>query len=151
MNMPSSYTPCLQMATFRLHGEYFGIDVLRVQEVITPQSINPVPLAPANVLGLMNVRGLIVTCLSLKQMLGFSDTDYGSNHHHVIIHDPKDEQLLCLLVDDVGDVIDIDTDRLTSAPSTVPDRARQHIFGVYKLDGLLISLLDIESLCEVES
>ena len=92
-----------QIATFTLSGDLFGIDVLSVQEVMTQIPLSHVPRAPNYVRGLINVRGLIVTCIDTKVRLGIEPAEYPEEHHYIITK--SDEGLICISVDDVGDVI----------------------------------------------
>ncbi|MFW5829314.1 MAG: chemotaxis protein CheW [Planctomycetota bacterium] len=148
--MESDMEQGLQIATFRLEGEWFGLDVQRIQEVTRPQAVTAVPLADAAIRGLMNVRGLIVTCLSLKHLLGFSRRDYDSSYHHIIVRDDHDDSMACLLVDEIGDVITVDPKRAADVPSTVDPHLRRFIDTVFRLDGQLISVLDLDHLLRME-
>ena len=135
----------VQVATFRLAGEWFGIDVLRVQEVMNPLPRTEVPRAPPFVTGLINVRGLIVTAISLKSRLGFPDMAYDlDSHMNVIVNTP--EGPMCLQVDEIGDVVRTNALSFAERPPTVSTALREHIAGVLRLDARLITLLDVDRL-----
>jgi purine-binding chemotaxis protein CheW len=106
----------VQIATFRLDQEWYGLDVLGMQEIMRPIAVGPVPTAPEHIRGLINVRGVIVTCLSPKHLLGCSGRDYGPGHRFVIVRDPLDDKPVCLLVDEVGDVLNLSPEQVSEAP-----------------------------------
>lgn len=134
-----------QVASFRLGKEWFGINVLRVQEVMNPLPRTEVPRAPNYILGLINVRGLIVTTISLKQRLSFSDLNYDSQSHmNVIVN--SIEGSICLVVDEIGDVVETAASPCVDRPSTVGENVRKYIIGVLRLEDRLITLLDVDAL-----
>lgn len=134
----------IDAATFRLGTEWFGIDVLQVQEVMTPMPLTPVPLAPPYVRGLINVRGVIVTSISLKTRLGFPDVSYGDEHHNIIVHTPAGP--VCLCVDEIGDVIHAEQLAVADKPTTVASECQRFIKGVIKMDDRLVSFLHVDLL-----
>jgi purine-binding chemotaxis protein CheW len=117
----------------------FGIDINVVQEIIRYQNMTPVPLAPAAVSGLINLRGVIVTALDLRQRLGLPPRPAGARPINVVVS--VDDQPVSLLVDGIGDVV-----TTTHPPDKVPDTlsgpARDLILGVYRLDDRLLLVLD---------
>lgn len=134
MNTHSSY------CTFRVDQMYFCIEVLRVQEVIREQQMTRVPSASPVVRGLMNLRGQIVTAFDLRRRLGIPDRDDGSPFINVVVR--TSDGPVSLLVDEIGDVLDLDGDRFESAPETLQGLPRELIQGVYKLEGRLLMVLD---------
>ena len=136
--------PMRQAATFRVGGEWFGIDVLRVREILTPLRSTQVPQAPGAVLGLINVRGVIMTQLSLAQRLGLSDEPPKEDHHHIVVE--TGEAPVSVVVDEIGDVIDVGTREMTGRPPTIQAAVRDMVLGVLRLDGRLVTLLDVERL-----
>ena len=137
-----------QFATFYVAGLYLGIEVFRVQEVNRYQAMTRVPLAPAVVSGLINLRGQIVTALDLRRRLELPDRPDDQYPTNVVVR--VGEDAVSLLVDDVGDVIEVANDLLESAPATVTGVARELIRGVYKLDGALLLLLDLDKTVTVD-
>ena len=136
-----------QISTFRLEGEWFGVSVLRVQEVLVPYPVTEVPLAEPYIVGLINVRGLILTNISLKHRLGFAETAYAEDYHLIWIN--LEESAVALMVDEIGDVIDVDESSLTERPPTVPSGAQGYIQGVYRMQDRLITVLDVDRLARV--
>jgi purine-binding chemotaxis protein CheW len=131
-----------QYCTFFLDGHYFGIDVLQVQEVIRYQEMTRVPLAPAVVRGLINLRGQIVTAIDLRRRLDLPDRPAGERPVNVVVQ--TDDGPVSLLVDEIGDVLRVPEGAFERPPETLRGAARELIRGAYKLDGRLLLILDTE-------
>ena len=131
-----------QFATFHLAGLFLGVDVLKVQEVIRYQEMTRVPIAPPMVEGLINLRGQIITAIDLRRCLGLADRADGELPMNVVIR--SDDGAVSLLVDEIGDVIEVDDQRFEPVPETVTGFSRDLINGVYKLDQQLLLILDTE-------
>jgi purine-binding chemotaxis protein CheW len=128
-----------QFCTFFLKDLIFGVEVLKIQEVIRYQEMTPVPLAPATVNGLINLRGQIVTAIDLRNRLALPPLPEGRLPMNVVIR--TDDGAVSLLVDEIGDVVEIDAGSFEAPPETVRGVARELVDGVYKLkDGLLLIL-----------
>lgn len=127
-----------QYCTFRLGALALGVDVLSVQEVIRHEMMTKVPLAPAQVKGLVNLRGQIITALDLREQLG--QPAEGELRAHVVVRDG--EEAYSLLVDEVGDVVAPSRCDYEPMPPAVPERIRQVVTGAFKLDGRLLLVLD---------
>ncbi len=138
-----------QLCTFVVDGLSLGIDVTRVQEVIRYQEMTPVPLAPGVVGGLINLRGQIVTALDLRQRLGARPRPDGALPMNVVIR--HDDGAVSLLVDEIGDVVDVDDASFEPPPETLGVRSKELVQGVYKLDGQLLLLLNTERVTQVSS
>ena len=136
-----------QYSTFLVDGLLFGVDVVRVQEVIRYQTMTPVPLAPAVVHGLINLRGQIVTALDLRARLELAPRNDGARPMNVVVR--TDEGAVALLVDEIGDVVTVDTESWETAPSTLSGAARELIPGAYKIDGRLLLQLDVDCALDV--
>jgi purine-binding chemotaxis protein CheW len=131
-----------QFCTFLLGGQHFGVDVLRVQEVIRPQEMTRVPLAPAVVRGLINLRGQIVTAIDLRRRLELPDRPAGQQPVNVVVQ--TDDGAVSLLVDEIGDVLEVPADAFEPPPETLRGAARELIRGAYKLDCRLLLILDTD-------
>jgi purine-binding chemotaxis protein CheW len=126
--------------TFRLGDLLIGIDVRRVQEVLRHDHMTPVPLAPPEVRGLINLRGQIVTSVDLRQQLGLAtDRDLAAS---VVIR--AGDEIFSLLVEEVGDVVSPSHDDYEPVPAGVPARVRQVVVGTFKLSGKLLLVLDLD-------
>lgn len=132
----------IQVCTFRLGDQLCGIDVTSIQEVLRSQAVTEVPLAPDEVTGLINLRGRIVTAIDLRRRLGLEPLEGSVRPMNVVLR--QDEGEVSLLVDQIGDVVDVAVDGLESIPDTVDDRFREYLKGVYKLEDDLLLVLDAE-------
>ncbi len=131
-----------QFATFFLNGLFFGIEVLKVQEVIRYQEMTRVPLAPRMIEGLINLRGQIVTAIDLRRRLELPPRAEGQLPMNVVVR--TDDGAVSLLVDEIGDVVEIQEDIYERPPETLSGVARDLIRGVYKLKERLLLILDTE-------
>jgi len=124
-------TGIIQLATFFLGDELFGVNTLYVQEILTYQEITSVPLAPDYVRGLINLRGQIVTVIDLRCRLGFEKRDDEHAGMNLIVN--SEEGLMSLLVDNIGNVLDIPVARLLPPPGTIRGVAVHYIHDVCQL------------------
>jgi purine-binding chemotaxis protein CheW len=131
-----------QYCTFYLDGHYFGLDVLRVQEIIRYQEMTRVPLAAPVVRGLINLRGQIVTALDLRRRLGLSDRPADQLPLNVVVQ--TNDGAISLLVDEIGDVLEVPNEIFERPPETLAKTARELIRGAYKLPDRLLLILDTE-------
>jgi len=137
-----------QLCTFLLDGLLFGVDVTRVQEVIRHQEMTPVPLAPSVVAGLINLRGQIVTALDMRQKLNMPPRPSDQLPMNVVVR--QDEGVVSLLVDEIGDVVDVDDASVEPPPETLPIDAKAMISSVYKLEEQLSLLLNTKLATRVD-
>ena|SRR5579883_2474213 len=133
-----------QYCTFYVAGHYFGLDVLRVQEVIRWQEITRVPLAPAVVRGLINLRGQIVTALDLRLRLRLGPGAGPADRQPVNVVVRSDDGAISLLVDEIGDVLEVPESSFERTPETLTGPPRELIRGAYKLSDRLLLVLDPE-------
>ena len=136
-----------QFCTFFLDGHFFGTPVPQVQEVIQYQEMTRVPLAPNVVSGMINLRGQIVSAIDLRRRLGLHDRPSGQLPMNVVVR--TNEGAVSLLVDEIGDVIEVEEETLESPPETLQGFARQVVRGVYKLSGRLLLALDIDRVVDL--
>jgi purine-binding chemotaxis protein CheW len=131
-----------QFCTFFVNGLFLGVEVTRIQEVIRYQPLTAVPLTPSVIAGLMNLRGQIVTAIDLRQRLGLPPRTCEDLPTNVVLR--TDDGAVSLLVDEIGDVIEVDEDAFERPPETLDGEARELIRGAYKLKGRLLLVLDAE-------
>lgn len=129
-----------QFCTFHVGNLFLGIGVQQVQEVIRFLEMTRVPLAPAGVSGLINLRGQIVTAIDLRCKLGLPLRDGDELPMNVVVRDG--EHAVSLLVDRIGDVLEAHEDHFEPPPSTVKAHVRELILGAYKLPDQLLLVLD---------
>jgi len=135
--------------TFFVDEQYFGIPVLKVQDILTPEVIASIPLAPPDVRGSINLRGRIVTVIDVRVRLGLARREDYRGMMGVTVEHKAD--LYSLLVDSVGDVIGLSEDEFESNPSTLDPLWREFAQGIYRLDKKLMVVLDVERLLAISS
>jgi purine-binding chemotaxis protein CheW len=129
-----------QYCTFFVHGLFLGLEVTCIQEVIRCQPLTRVPLTSPVIAGLMNLRGQIVTAIDLRHRLGLPSREPGERPLNVVVRTPDGP--VSLLVDEIGDVIEVDDETFERSPDTLADDARELIRGAYKLKDRLLLVLD---------
>lgn len=130
-----------QFATFFVDGNLYGIDVMKVQEVTRPLEITPMRTAPEFIKGLINLRGQIATAIGLREIFGLKMPSHPGNMTVVC---KIEDVLLSLIVDKIGDVVEVGEDRFEPAPSTLPSNIRLFMEGVYKIEGSVLSVINLE-------
>lgn len=130
----------MQLCTFRLADQYFGVDALKVQELIRHQPMTPVPLAPPSVRGLINLRGQIVTAIDLRSHFGLPEVECETELMNIVIR--TDDECVSLLVDRIGDVLTVDQQNFEPPPETLEETLRPFIDGAFKLEDRLLLLLN---------
>jgi len=131
-----------QFCTFFLNGLFFGVEVTNVQEVLRYQQMTRVPLAPPTVHGLINLRGQILTAIDLRRRLDLPARTGERLPMNVVVRTA--DGAISLLVDEIGDVVEIDDDIFERTPETLRGVARDLVRGVYKLKERLLLILDTE-------
>jgi purine-binding chemotaxis protein CheW len=138
-----------QYCTFLLDGLLLGVEVAKVQEVLRFEPITRVPLADPVVRGLINLRGQIVTALDLRQRLALKPRPADQNPMNVIVRTSAGP--FSLLVDGIGEVLEVDEGDFEQPPETVRGVARELIRGAYKLLGRLLLVLDLDKSVNLNS
>src|ERR1700749_2781093 len=136
-----------QFATFFVADLFFGVDVLHVQEVLRLQAMTPVPKAQRAVEGLINLRGQIVTAIDMRRRLGMPPRAGNKSPMNIVIR--TSDGAVSLLVDEIGDVLDMDASTYERPPENLDPAAKELIRGVYKLKGRLLLVLDAERTAEL--
>ena len=138
----------LQWVTYKLGEETYGINVMQVQEVLRHTEIAPVPGAPEYVLGIINLRGNVVTVIDTRARFGLEPTEVSDNSRIVIIE--SDEQVVGILVDSVAEVVYLRSSDIDSAPNVGTEESAKFIQGVSNRDGELLILVDLNKLLSDE-
>jgi purine-binding chemotaxis protein CheW len=131
-----------QFATFFVADLFFGVDVLRVQEVLSFQQMTGVPRAPEVVEGLINLRGQIVIAIDMRRRLGLPPRAGDVPPMNMVVR--TEDSAVSLLVDGIGDVLDVDPGTYERPPENLDPAARDLIRGIYKLEDRLLLVLDAE-------
>jgi len=129
-----------QFCTFSVADLYLAIDVLEVQEVIRYQEMTRVPTAPLVVRGLINLRGQIVTAIDLRRRLDLPPAPDDQRPMNVVIR--TDDGAVSLLVDEIGDVLEFECQKLERPPATVPAAVRELVTGIIMLEDRLLLVFD---------
>ena len=135
-----------QFATFTLDGARYGVDVLRVQEALRAHTRTPVPLAPRGIAGLVNLRGQVVMTIDLRSRLGLAPLPGDAEPMMVVVQ--VDGEPISLLVDEIGDVLDVEDDQFAELTSLAAED-RRLVTGAYHLDGAVLHVLDVDAVLEI--
>jgi purine-binding chemotaxis protein CheW len=138
MRMRSSTT---KFCTFYVDKQFFGVEVERVQEIIRHQPMTRVPLSSRTVGGLLSLRGQIVIAIDLRQRLELESRPASLLPSNVLVR--SDSGVESLLVDEIGEVVEVNPDAFESPPCTLKGVVRELVNGVCKMDGQLLLLLDV--------
>ncbi|MGZ3687781.1 MAG: chemotaxis protein CheW [Bdellovibrionota bacterium] len=145
--MVTQLEACREYVSFRLEHQTLGIPVTQVQEVISGLQVTPVPLAGTEVRGLINLRGQIVTVIDLRRRLGMPERAPDDPCMNVIVRngDEEPEGLYSLLVDSIGDVLNVHDIPILPPPATLDGIWRRICAGVFRLDQAILVVLDVPS------
>lgn len=130
--------------TFKLDNEVYGVSVSEVREVLRYSNIAPVPGAPSFVVGIINLRGNVVTVIDTRNRFGLPSAEV-SDESRIIIVDMADQEV-GVLVDSVAEVVDIDANTIEAAPNVGNEDTSRYINGVTSLEGNLLILVDVKKL-----
>jgi len=140
--------PVIQLVTFRLQDESYGINVMQVQEVLRVSEIAPVPGAPMYVLGIINLRGNVVTVIDTRTRFGLPTTEIDDSSRVVIIE--SDKQVVGILVDSVAEVVELRASEVDSAPNVGNEESSRYIQGVATRNENLLIVVDLNKLLTEE-
>ena len=134
----------LQWVTFQLEEETYGINVMQVREVLRYTEIAPVPGAPDYVLGIINLRGNVVTVIDTRARFGLVQGEITDNTRIIVIE--SERQVIGILVDSVAEVVYLRSSEIDTTPSVGTDESAKFIQGVSNRDGKLLILVDLNKL-----
>lgn len=140
----ASDDPILQWVTFRLAGETYGVNVMQVQEVLRYTEIAPVPGAPHYVIGIINLRGNVVTVIDTRNRFGLTPGEVTDNTRIVIIEAEKN--VVGILVDSVAEVVYLRQSEIETAPNVGNDESAKFIQGVCHKNNELLILIELDKL-----
>ena len=133
-----------QCVTFRLNEEIYGINVMLVQEVLRVTEIAPVPGAPSYVIGIINLRGNVVTVIDTRMRFGLPPQEMDDSTRIVIIE--SENQTVGIVVDSVSEVVDVYANEIETAPNVGNDETARYIEGVVSRSEELLILVDLNKL-----
>ena len=136
-----------QLCTFFLGDLFLGVEVGQVQEVLRYRELTPVPQSSRLVRGLINLRGQIVPAIELRRCLRLGERPPDLQPMNVVVQ--TSDGIVTLLVDEIGDVLDVDNSLFEPPPQNLTGSARRLIRGTYKLEGRLLLVLEPESILQL--
>jgi purine-binding chemotaxis protein CheW len=142
---PAKDTPVkMQCVTFELDNETYGINVMQVQEVLREIEVAPVPGAPNYVIGIINLRGNVVSVIDARTRFGLASIERTGMSRIIVIEAHK--QIIGVLVDSVAEVVDVKLDEIETAPNVGNDESSRYIDGVVSWSDKLLILVDLDKL-----
>lgn len=136
----------VEFVTVHLGDQLLGIPVLAVHDVLRSQNITPIPLSQDSIAGVLNLRGKIVTAIDLRKHLGFNERADDESYMCVVIEHRNEPY--SFLIDKVGEVISVKASDYDKNPVTMDDRLREVSSGIFRLEGELLIVLDVEHLLD---
>lgn len=137
-----------QLVSFEIAGEEFGVDILKVQEIIHVVDMTQVPSSPEFVEGVINLRGQIIPVINLRHRFGFPAREKDRQTRIVVVE--LASKTVGFLVDRVQEVLRVETTVIEPPPELVTNITTQYITGVAKLEGRLLILLDLDAVLSKE-
>ncbi len=145
-NGPSGETE--EFVTFTIAGQLFGIPVLQIQDVLSSYQITPIPLAPPEITGSLNLRGRVVTAIDVRLRLGLSARPKDAESMSIVAE--NEGELYSLMVDSVGEVLALSQSAYERNLPTLDAKFRTFSEGIYRLDKQLLVVLDVKRLLDYE-
>lgn len=138
----------VELATFYVGEALCGMDILKVQEINKLMEMTKVPQAPSYVMGILNLRGQIVTIIDLGKKLGLTDVDVTESSRNIIVN--SDNEYIGLLVSRIGDVVEAEWEKVERPPANIGGVQGVFFKGVFKLKDRLIGILDADRVLSEE-
>jgi len=135
-----------EYVTLTIAGQWFGIPVLTVQDVLGPRQVAKIPMADPVIAGSINLRGRIVTVIDMRKRLRLPPRDNDEPGMNIVVE--HNGNLYSLLIDAVGEVMEVPDDKYEKNPATVDPLWRDFSEGVYRLENQLLIVLNVEKLLE---
>lgn len=139
----------VKLASFYVGEALCGMDILKVQEINKLIEMTRVPQAPEYVLGILNLRGEIVTIVDLGKKLGLKSTEMTDKTRNIIVN--SSEEHIGLMVEQISDVIQAEWKKIEAPPANIGGVQGKYFTGVFKTKDRLIGILDVEKVLEEES
>ena len=139
----------VELASFFVGEALCGMDILKVQEINKLIEMTRVPQAPEYVLGILNLRGEIVTIIDLGKKLGLKSTELNDKTRNIIVN--SNGEHIGLMVEQISDVIQVEWEKVEPPPANISDVQGKYFTGVFKTADRLIGILDVEKVLKEES
>ena len=138
----------VELSTFLVGNALCGMDILKIQEINKLIDMTTVPQAPSYVLGILNLRGQIITSIDLSKKLGLGETNLSNDPRNIIVNSKGEH--IGLLVKKISDVVQADTSKFEPPPSNMGGIQGEFFTGVYKTKDKLIGILDVDKVLKLE-
>lgn len=138
----------VEMATFYVGDAFCGMDILNVQEINKHMDMTTVPQAPGYVIGILNLRGQIVTIIDLGKKLDLGETERSDTNRNIIVN--SNGEYIGLLVTQISDVVEVDWDKVEPPPANIGGVQGNFFKGVFKTKNRLIGILDVDRVLDGE-
>jgi purine-binding chemotaxis protein CheW len=148
-NGTENETGMVELATFYVGEALCGMDILKVQEINKLMEMTSVPQAPDYVMGILNLRGQIVTIIDLGKKLGLDTTELTESSRNIIVNSKG--EYVGLLVSRISDVVDADWDKVEAPPANIGGVQGTFFKGVFKTKDRLIGILDVHKVLAEEN
>ncbi len=136
-----------EYVTAMIGGQLFGLPIVRVQDVFIPEQLTRVPLAPPEIAGVLNLRGRIVTLIDLRRRFGLGQRDDGEAVMAIGVE--LRAESYGLLIDSVGEVLKLDDAAREPNPINLDQRLARVSAGIYRLDGQLLIVVDVDRVLDI--
>jgi purine-binding chemotaxis protein CheW len=133
-----------KFVTIRVNKQVFAVSALGVEDILLPQKITPVPLASMDIVGLLNLRGRVVTAVDMRVKMGMPLSDNRMNSKSIVVD--YEDNLYSFIVDEVTGVCDIPTSEIDHLPDHLSENWKDFCLGIYKLEKELMVIINIDSL-----
>ena len=143
------HSDTLELASFFVGEALCGMDILKVQEINKLIEMTRVPQAPQYVLGILNLRGEIVTIIDLGKKLGLKSTEMSDKTRNIIVN--SNGEHIGLMVEQISDVIQVEWEKVEAPPANIGEVQGRYFTGVFKTEDSLIGILDVEKVLEEEN
>ncbi|MGC8748998.1 MAG: chemotaxis protein CheW [Candidatus Kapaibacteriota bacterium] len=150
MNQEGEKSEMMQLVTFLLAGEIFGIDILKVQEISPMTKITRVPNAPNFVEGVINLRGKVIPVVDLRKILNLELKNYDMDSRIIVLH--LENKIIGVLVDRMSEVLWVNKNMIETNPTQADSKVSDnYIIGVVNLEDRLIILLDLYKVFNIQT
>ena len=143
------HSDTVELATFYVGEALCGMDILKVQEINKLIEMTRVPQAPEYVLGILNLRGEIVTIIDLGKKLSLKSTEMSDKTRNIIVN--SNGEHIGLMVEKISDVVQAEWEKVEAPPANIGGVQGKYFTGVFKTEDRLIGILDVEKVLEEEN
>jgi purine-binding chemotaxis protein CheW len=149
MNTENTQQNFTEYVTAMIGGQLFGLPIVRVQDVFIPERLTRVPLAPPEIAGVLNLRGRIVTLIDLRRRFGLGQRESGQAAMAIGVESRAESY--GLLIDSVGEVLKLEDAAREPNPINLDERLARVSAGIYRLDGQLLIVVDVDRVLEIDT